>query len=79
MHALCEAIDLRIANKRVFEALVKSGACDALYSGASVREGRARLFAAIDAACEHGVRTQRDKDLGQTQLFGVDEPGAAGA
>jgi DNA polymerase-3 subunit alpha len=35
------------------------------------------LFAAIDAACEHGARTQRDKDLGQTQLFGGDEPGTA--
>src|SRR5688500_5953261 len=75
LHALCEAIDLRIANKRVFEALVKSGACDPLLSGGSAREGRARLFAAVDAACEHGVRTQRDKDLGQTQLFGGDEPG----
>jgi DNA polymerase III subunit alpha len=77
LHALCEAIDLRIANKRVFEALVKSGACDALLSSGSAREGRARLFAAVDAACEHGVRTQRDKDLGQTQLFGGDEPGTA--
>jgi DNA polymerase-3 subunit alpha len=87
LHALCEAIDLRIANKRVFEALVKSGACDSLAGGPDslaggpqgppLRERRARLFAAIDAACEHGVRTQRDKDLGQTQLFGGDEPGTA--
>ena len=76
LHALCETIDLRIANKRVFEALVKSGACDPFLAGGSAREGRARLFAAVDAACEHGVRTQRDKDLGQTQLFGGDEPGA---
>jgi len=30
LHALCETIDLRIANKRVFEALVKAGACDSL-------------------------------------------------
>jgi DNA polymerase-3 subunit alpha len=77
LHALCETIDLRIANKRVFEALVKAGACDSLYSSGSAREGRARLFAAIDAACEHGTRTQRDNDLGQTQLFGGDEPGTA--
>jgi DNA polymerase-3 subunit alpha len=90
LHALCEAIDLRIANKRVFEALVKSGACDDLVGGPEgpplrlskaeadlqvghKREFRARLFAAIDAACEQGARTQRDKDLGQTQLFGGDE------
>jgi DNA polymerase-3 subunit alpha len=88
LHALCESIDLRIANKRVFEALVKAGACDSLAGGPKgpplhpsavevglKRELRARLFAAIDAACEHGTRTQRDNDLGQTQLFGGDEPG----
>ncbi len=101
LHALCETIDLRIANKRVFEALVKSGACDSLVGGPESlaggpegpplhqskieadlrvglkREFRARLFTAIDAACEHGARTQRDKDLGQTQLFGGDEPGTS--
>ncbi|MBF8300130.1 MAG: dnaE, partial [Acidobacteria bacterium] len=76
LHALCEIIDLRIANKRVFEALVKAGACDSL-TGAPGREGRARLFASIDAACEHGTRTQRDKDLGQTQLFGGDDGGGS--
>jgi DNA polymerase-3 subunit alpha len=91
LHALCESIDLRIANKRVFEALVKAGACDSLtHVGRTLSsppgepdkarptsEIRARLFAAIDAACEHGTRTQRDNDLGQTQLFGGDEPGTA--
>ena len=76
LHALCEVIDLRIANKRVFEALVKAGACDAMTGGGG-REGRARLFAAIDAACEYGMRTQRDRDLGQAQLFGGDDSGAA--
>jgi len=40
---------------------------------------RAASFATIDAACEHGARTQRDKDLGQTQLFGgEDDTSAAG-
>ncbi len=72
LHALCEIVDLRIANKRVFEALVKAGAAD-LLAGGGGREGRARQFAAIDAACEHGIRTQRDRDLGQTQLFGSDD------
>src|SRR5688572_23454246 len=72
LHALCEAVDLRLVNKRVFEALVKAGACDSL-AGASGREARSRLFAAIDAACEHGMRTQRDNDLGQTQLFGSED------
>ena len=75
LHALCEIVDLRIANKRVLEALVKAGAGDSLAGGGG-REGRARQFAAIDAACEHGTRTQRDRDLGQAQLFGSDDSGA---
>ena len=74
LQALCEIVDLRIANKRVFEALVKAGAGDSLAGGGG-REGRARQFAAIDAACEYGTRTQRDRDLGQTQLFGSDDSG----
>jgi DNA polymerase-3 subunit alpha len=85
LHALCEILDLRLANKRVFEALVKSGACDSLVPNAGRPEGRplrtvrAQLFASIDAACEHGARTQRDKDLGQTDLFGGGEEGVGGA
>jgi DNA polymerase-3 subunit alpha len=72
LHSLCETLDLRIANKRVLEALVKSGACDSLgTAGAppSIPLVRARLFASIDSACEHGARIQRDKDLGQADLF----------
>jgi DNA polymerase-3 subunit alpha len=77
LHALCERLDLRIANKRVFEALVKSGACDTLViptTHPALREPlpavRARLFAAIESAFEHGSRTQRNKELGQSDLFG---------
>src|SRR5687767_7675113 len=76
LHALCEILDLRLANKRVFEALVKSGACDSLApdagrpEGRLLRETRARLFASIDGACEHGSRQQRNKDLGQFDMFG---------
>src|SRR4029434_10793593 len=77
LHALCEELDLRLANKRVFEALVKAGACDSLAGSTKhppLREPlnviRARLFAAIDGACDHGNRLQRNKDLGQVDLFG---------
>jgi len=87
LHALCETLDLRLANKRVFEALVKAGACDPVGraaieespDGASLRQHRARLFAAIDSACEHGSRTQRDKDLGQADLFGAEGNGGPAA
>jgi DNA polymerase-3 subunit alpha len=76
LHALCEDLDLRLVNKRVLESLVKAGAFDSLAKtddalaqqpSASVRP---RLLAAIDAACEHGTRHQRDKLEGQAQLFG---------
>ncbi len=72
LHALCEILDMRLANKRVFEALVKSGACDSLAPRAGLPLGqlRAQLFAVIDGACEHGARRQRDRDLGQADLFG---------
>jgi DNA polymerase-3 subunit alpha len=90
LHALCEILDLRLVNKRVFEALVKAGACDSLVSDAIAVDGQAtgkrflqhwrpRLFAAIDGACEHGSRTQRDKEFGQTDLFGGDDSGLPSA
>ena len=87
LHALCEELDLRLANKRVFESLARAGALDSLASAdpsvASLptRAQRPRLVAAIDAACEHGVRHQRDKNEGQAQLFGGfggDDQGGAG-
>ena len=46
--------------------------------GPPLRAIRAKLFAAIDGACEHGSRTQRNKDLGQEDLFGGVELGASG-
>ena len=80
LHQLAEELDLRLANRRVFEALVKSGACDALAQPAGAAPvppalGRARLLRAIDAAIEHGARVQRDREQGQANLFG---DGAAG-
>ncbi len=71
LHQLCEELDLRAVNKRVLEALVKSGACDSLIpQGITLAIGRAKLLAAVDSAIEHGNRTQRDRDQGQADLFG---------
>jgi DNA polymerase-3 subunit alpha len=86
LFVLCEQVDLRLVNKRVLESLVKAGALDSFAGGAvtDIREKacvRARLTAAIDAAMEHGARHQRDRDRGQSQLFGVagDEEGVPAA
>jgi len=70
LYQLCEELDLRLANKRVLEALVKSGACDSLVpAGLPLTAGRARLLGTVDSAIEHGGRTQRDRDQGQADLF----------
>jgi DNA polymerase-3 subunit alpha len=76
LHALCEDLDLRLVNKRVLESLVKAGAFDSLAETDSPLASlpssalRPRLLAAVDAACEHGARHQRDRDEGQAHLFG---------
>ena len=78
LNGLCEEIELRLVNKRVLENVVKAGALDLLgNSGTEIPVGahRARLLAAVDRAIEHGSRRQRDRDLGQTELFGESDAG----
>src|SRR5438552_1885494 len=82
--ALCEELDLRLVNKRVFESLIKAGAFDSLckgtpYEALPIAALRARLLVAVDAACEYGARAQRDREQGQAQLFGsmIEEAAAA--
>ena len=73
VNRLCEEVDLRLVNKRVLESLAKSGALDSMLTHTridSVPLGRASLLAAVDQAIEHGSRRQRDRDRGQTELFG---------
>jgi len=67
---LCERVDLRLVNKKCLESLVSGGALD------SLKGTRAKLFAAIDRAVEYGNGRQRERESGQTSLFGVGE-GAA--
>jgi DNA polymerase-3 subunit alpha len=76
LESLCEDLDLRLVNKRVFESLTKAGAFDSLAAGTPYeslpsRELRPRLLAAVDTACEYGARLQRDRFDGQAQLFGA--------
>jgi DNA polymerase III subunit alpha len=73
LHELCEGVDLRLVNKRVLEALVKAGALDSLVPPGPerpVRLLRAQLMAALDAAVEHGNRSQRDRDRGRPTCSG---------
>ena len=61
---LCERVDLRLCNKRVFEALIASGALDSL--GAE----RAHNWAALDTALHEASLRQQEKESGQVSLFG---------
>ena len=83
LNRMCEEVDLRLVNKRVLESLVKAGALDTMLPDASidsVGQGRAQLLAAVDPSIEHGNRRQRNRDQGQTELFGEsDAEGANGA
>ena len=60
---LCERVDTRTVNKKVLEALVKAGACDAL--GAN----RATLFVQIEHALARAGSMAADKAKGQSSLF----------
>jgi DNA polymerase III subunit alpha len=76
LYQLCEQLDSRQVNRRVFESLIKAGALDSLAAGSPtigslpVAALRARLFAAVEKALDYGTRSRRDRDQGQAQLFG---------
>jgi len=64
----CDRVDLRAVNRRVVESLIKSGSFD------STDDRRSALFACIDRAMEAGQKRQRDREQGQSSLFGMLAP-----
>jgi DNA polymerase-3 subunit alpha len=73
LYDFCDRVDLRAVNRRVVESFIKSGCFD------SIDPRRAALFSAIDRAMEAGQKRQRDRDAGQSSLFGMLEGPAAAA
>ncbi|MCP9471993.1 MAG: DNA polymerase III subunit alpha [Nitrospira sp.] len=65
----CRRVDLRKVNKRMLEGLIKAGAFDS--TGAK----RAQLMAVLDQAVECGAAAQRERDLGQINIFGEEPSG----
>jgi DNA polymerase-3 subunit alpha len=61
----CDRVDLRAVNRRVVESFVKSGSFD------SSDPRRSALYAAIDRAMDAGQKGQRDREAGQSSLFGA--------
>jgi DNA polymerase-3 subunit alpha len=62
----CRRVDLHKVNKRMLEGLIKAGAFDS--TGAK----RSQLMAVLDQAVEDGAAAQRERELGQTNIFGDD-------
>jgi DNA polymerase III subunit alpha len=62
---LCERVDLRLCNKRVFEALIASGALDSLGGH------RAQFLSALDSALQEAGLKQDEAASGQGSLFGL--------
>src|SRR5437764_10451049 len=60
----CEAVDLRACNKKVIEALIKSGSFDFL------GDSRRALFDSLEATADSAQRIKDEKERGQSSLFG---------
>ena len=66
----CNRMDLKKANKRAMETLVRSGAMDVL----DPDHNRARLLHDLPRCTHAAEQTQRDQEAGQTDLFGALQP-----
>lgn len=64
---LADRVDSRAVNKRVLEAMIKSGGLDGLAGGNA--EKRSALLATLDKALEQGAKAQRDRASGQIGFF----------
>jgi DNA polymerase-3 subunit alpha len=62
---LCRRIDLQRVNRRVFEALIRSGSLD------RIGPNRATLTAELDRAMHLGEQNSRAMSTGQVDLFGL--------
>jgi DNA polymerase-3 subunit alpha len=67
IYKFCDRINLGNVNRRVIESLLKAGALD------STGANRAQLTEALDRAIESGMRSSRDREMGQHGLFGMME------
>src|SRR5438132_912640 len=64
LHQFCESVDLRACNKKVIEALIKSGSFD------SFGLTRKALFDSLESVADSAQRARDEKERGQSSLFG---------
>jgi DNA polymerase-3 subunit alpha len=63
---LCRRIDVGELNRRAIESLIYAGALDKLHGT------RSQQFASVEPAFALATKEQRDKEMGQGSLFGID-------
>jgi len=68
LHQFCEHVDLRACNKKVIEALIKSGSFD------SFGLTRKTLFDSVENTADSAQRSKDEKERGQSSLFGGSLP-----
>lgn len=73
IYELCRDLDLRLANRKVCESLIKAGACD------SMGLSRAAMLASLDQAIEEASRIQKDRSRGQLTFFESLDPDQSSA
>jgi len=69
LYDMVNRVDVKAVNRKVYEAMIKCGALDPLPGN------RAQLLDALDGALEVAAREMRDREMGQSSLFGmIEEP-----
>ncbi|MBY5268209.1 DNA polymerase III subunit alpha [Spiribacter salinus] len=73
LYDLCRRVDLRRVNRRVLEALIRSGSLD------TVTPNRASAMAMLASALQAAEQQSRNTELGQDDLFGLGDGAASSA
>ncbi len=70
-------VDLGRVNRVAIESLIRAGAFDSTVAASEVDRGQ--IFGVMESALEQGRAAQRDREVGQTNLFGALSPPKAGS
>ncbi len=71
---MCERVDIRTVNRRVLEALIKSGGCDTAFK----ENARDVVFAELTATLSRASGIIQDRQRGQSSMFGMLEEKSGG-
>ncbi len=72
LNDICSRVDLRQANRKTFESLIKAGAMDCLFPGRKPEESRAELLAGLEEAMSRAGAIKEAQEQASESLFGAD-------